>query len=365
MSSEPPEATLPTDPAPARRRVTIADVAKDAGVSISTASVVFSGKAPVAPATRDRVLASAEELGYAGPDPRAASLRRGRSGIVAVVIEGPLRTAFLDRVNTAMMDGLTEGLARVGAGVLLLRDDPQHPDAPTLATAPIDAVVLMGCSGRMRRSLESVRARHLPIVVIEGDAGEGVPRIELDNREAARNLAQHIADLGHQQVAVVTLPFDTQRGRGTASPERQQTIDVDVTRDRLDGVQDVFADAAVHSTAGSSIDEGLLAGRALLADPESRPTAILAQSDLLAAGVIRAADELGVRVPEEVSVTGFDGVAVDGLEGRVLTTAVQPAAEKGRAAGDAVARMLEGEQAESIRFTSVFRAGSTTAAPRP
>ncbi|MGF3057407.1 substrate-binding domain-containing protein [Microbacterium sp. YY-01] len=281
---------------------------------------------------------------------------------MAVVIEGRLRAAFRDPVTTATMDGLTEGLARVGAGVLLLRDDHQHPDAPSLATAPIDAVVLIGCNGRMRAALDQVRARHLPVVVIEGDAGDDIPRIELDNYEAAALIARHVADLGHDDVATVTLPFDSDRVRGDASAQRQASIEVDVTRDRLTGVHEVFPASRVVSTAASSIDEGVLAGRLLLEGPV-RPTAILAQSDLLAAGIIRAAAELGVRVPEDVSVTGFDGIAIDGLEGRVLTTAVQPAAEKGRAAGETIARMLEGEAVASRRFTSQFRAGSTTAAP--
>ena len=76
--------------------------------------------------------------------------------------------------------------------------------------------------------------------------------------------------------------------------------------------------------------------------PTDRPTAVIAQSDLLAAGVIRAAEEAGLRVPEDVSVTGFDGIVVDGLAPYELTTLVQPAAEKGRAAGQAVAAMLDG-----------------------
>ena len=83
------------------RRATLADVARAAGVSSSTASVVFSGKTKVADDTRERVLAAASDLGYAGPDPRAASLRRGRSGIVAVLFQEQLRTAFLDPVKIA------------------------------------------------------------------------------------------------------------------------------------------------------------------------------------------------------------------------------------------------------------------------
>lgn len=345
----------------AARRATIADVAREAGVSTSTTSVVFSGKTKVSDATRQRVLAAAALLGYAGPDPRAASLRRGRSGIVAVVLEGQLRAAFLDPITIPMMDGLTDAIASLGAGVLLLRDEPGDDGASALMTAPVDAVVLIGCSGRTRASLKVVRSRGLPVVVIEGDAGEGVPRITLDNREAAAEVARHVQSLGHKRVATVTLPLDSERVRGAISSADWERATVDVTLDRFAGVRDVFPEMHALAAGGSSIDEGVIAGRALLADPANRPTAVLAQSDLLAVGVIRAAEELGLSVPEDVSVAGFDGIRVDGIGPHVLTTMVQPAAEKGRAAGEQIARMLRDEPASSLHFTCRFRAGTTTA----
>lgn len=344
----------------ALRRATLSDVALEAGVSTSTASVVFSGKTKVSDATSARVRAAAAELGYSGPDPMAASLRTGRSGIVAVVLEGQLRTAFLDPVTIAMMDGLADGLASVGAGILLLRDEPGDDEASALTTAPVDAVVLIGCSGRTRESLEAVRSRGLPVVVIEGDAGEGIPQISLDNRQAARELARYIRGLGHEKVAIVTLPLDSDRERGPINPDRVERATVDVSIDRFLGVTNVFPQALAVSAGGSSIDEGVIAGRALLTDPSTRPTAVLAQSDLLAAGVIRAAEARGLRVPEDVSVAGFDGVQVDGLSPHVLTTMVQPAAEKGRAAGEQIARRLRGEPAGSLHLTCTFRAGTTT-----
>ena len=344
------------------RRATIADVARQAGVATSTASVVFSGKAKVAEATRERVLAAAADLGYTGPDPRAASLRRGRSGIVAVVLEGHLRAAFLDPVTTAMMDGLTDGLAELSAGILLMRDEPGE-DGSALASAPVDAFVLIGCSGRTRASLEIVRGRGLPVVVIEGDAGGDIPRITLDNAAASAAVAQHVKDLGHTDVAFVTLSLDGDRVRGLITDERLATATTDVTIDRLEGLRSVFPDAPAISASGSLIDEGIIVGRALLADSDNRPTAVIAQSDLLAVGVIRAAEELGLRVPEDVSVAGFDGIEVDGLGGLLLTTSVQPAVDKGRAAGEQVARMLNGLPGETQHFTCRFRAGTTTAPP--
>ncbi|MFF0910730.1 LacI family DNA-binding transcriptional regulator [Microbacterium enclense] len=343
------------------RRATISDVAREAGVSLSTASVVFSGKTPTSEATRTRVLAAAQALGYTGPDPRAASLRRGRSGIVGVVFDQHLGTAFLDPVTTHMMDGLADGVSRLGAALLLLRDDGETVSEPSLHTAPIDAAVLIGCSPRMRDSLAVVRARGIPVVVVEGDAGEGIPRVLLDNREAQREAARHIAELGHRDVALVTLPADAERRRGWIADDAE--VRVDVTADRLAGARDVFPDAPALAAATSSIDEGAIAGRTLFADPERRPTAVIAQSDLLAAGVIRAAEEAGLEVPRDVSVTGFDGVVVDGLAPHVLTTLVQPATAKGRAAGDAVAAMLEDGEPSGLDLVCTFRAGTTSAPP--
>src|SRR5205823_2888479 len=108
-------------------------------------------------------------------------------------------------------------------------------------------------------------------------------------------------------------------------------------------------------------------------DTAERPTAIIAQSDLLAVGVIAAAHELGLRVPEDLSVVGFDGVRLEGgrleggrLEGVAphdLTTMVQPAVAKGRAAGQAAIALLEGSDVAGETFTSAFHVGSTTAPP--
>ncbi len=348
-------------------RPTIADVARVAQVSPSTASVVFSGKASVTDATRARVLDAAASLGYTGPDPRAASLRRGSSGIVGVVFEEHLGAAFRDPIKAVMMDGLAEGVASLGAGLLLLRDDAgvtgTAPASPSLRSAPVDAVVLVGCSGRLADSLEAVRGRGIPVVVIEGDAGPGIPRVELDNREAQRHAARHLRSLGHEDVVVLTLPFDANRWRGWVTADDARAPDVDVTRERLAGARDVFPAARVYAAGASLIDEGLAAGRMILSRASLRPTAVIAQSDLLAAGVVRAAEELGLAVPGDVSVTGFDGITVDGFAPYELTTLVQPAAEKGRAAGTIVTRMIEGSDAASISFTCTFRQGNTTGPP--
>ncbi|WP_233265599.1 LacI family DNA-binding transcriptional regulator [Leifsonia sp. AG29] len=342
-------------------RPTLAAVARLAGVSNSTASLAFSGTGPVSDATRERVLAAARQLDYAGPDPRARSLRRGRSGIVGVVMEERVADAFRDPIKIALLDGITDEIAAVDAGVLILTDAGEA--AQRIEDAPMDAVVLVGCSPRLDESVATLRRRGIPLVAIEGDPAAGVPTIGQDNREATRRAAEHLRELGHRDVAVVALPLTRDRARGPLTASRRNPGSSTTALDRLAGARDVFPGAGGWTTRGSFVEEGRIAGEALLEDPATRPTAIIAQSDLLAAGVIRAAEELGLDVPGDVSVVGFDGVRVDGLWPYDLTTLVQPAVEKGRAAGRAIVDMLEGGEPHPTAFTSVFHRGNTTAPP--
>lgn len=350
-----------TDAAAPHPRPTLADVAARAGVSASTASLAFSGSGPVSEATRERVLEAARALDYAGPDPRAQSLRRGRSGIVGVVLEERIRAAFLDPVKIQMLDGITEGILPLGAGLLLLTDTGD--DAVSAGNAPVDAVALIGCSPRLAHTVAQLRQRGIPMVAIEGHAGDDIIEISIDNEDATRRGAEHLRELGHRRVALVTLPLDPERTRGPLSPEREAASTSATTSERIAGARAVFPGVTGVSASASDVEEGRLAGLELLRDPENRPTAVIAQSDLLAAGVIRAAEELGLAVPDAVSVLGFDGVRVDGLAPYDLTTLVQPSAAKGRAAGEALVQMLAGEQPEGTCFSSEFHRGNTTAPP--
>jgi DNA-binding LacI/PurR family transcriptional regulator len=357
------------------KRTTLAQVAALAGVSVSTASLAFSGAGPVSEATRQRVLTAAERLHYAGPDPRGRSLRQGRSGIIGVVMEERVLAAFRDPIRIAMLDGIAQATTADGRGLLLLTDVGES--ATTLETASMDGVVLLSCSTHVARSIDVLRRRGTPTVALGGPEFPGVLTITLDDEQASTVIARHLADLGHRDVAIVALPLDgvvdemvdeTSGGstvrRGSLDPERERTATVQVTLDRLRGVRAVFPDSQGVVSAGSFVDEGMIAGHALLVDPDHRPTAIVAQSDLLAAGVIKAAGELGLDVPGDVSVVGYDGIALDRIIPHDLTTMSQPAAEQGRAAGQAVLDLLEGGRPDPVRFASTFHRGATTGPPR-
>ncbi|HEV7741097.1 MAG TPA: LacI family DNA-binding transcriptional regulator [Pseudolysinimonas sp.] len=343
-------------------RPTLAAVAARAGVSVSTASLVFSGRGPVAEATRERVLAAASDLHYAGPDPTARSLRRGSTGVIGVVTEDSLADTFRDPMNLALLDGISEGLGDERLGLLVI---PRVSDPGIdLAASPVDAAILLGCSTDVAASVTALRQRRVPVVAIEAVPMEGVVAIDLDNRDASRRGAEHLRDLGHRRVAVVTLPLDSARSSGLVTPERLAASSAHTTRERLAGVREVFPDAPAESATGSTVDEGVRVGRRLLDVPATeRPTAIVAQSDLLAVGVLRVAEELGLGVPDRLSVVGFDGVRLEGAIDGVLTTLVQPAVEKGRLAAEAVLAALAGREGTPATLHSELRIGTTTAAP--
>jgi DNA-binding LacI/PurR family transcriptional regulator len=406
-------------------RATLLDVARLAGVSRSTASLAFSGAGPVSEATRAKVMAASAELGYSGPDPRARSLRQGRSGVVGIVFDETLLSAFRDPVNVATLDGIASGLGDGSNGLLLLTETGAVESS--IAAAAIDAAVLMGCSPVFDRVVVELERRGVPVVSIEGGAGAraavggsgsggafeagagsraaalgsgsggsfeaggadpvpaaavGSARVDvaLDNVEASETLARHLHDLGHRRVGVLSLATDPSRETGLITPEREAALTTTVTADRLAGVRRVFPDAVAVSSGWNSVDEAVRAARMLLgaggddgsgaqgaggALGDRRPTAVLAQSDLLAVGVLQVAAELGLRVPEDLSLTGFDGVPIEGLAGHDLTTMVQPAAEKGREAGRAVRALLAGEEVGSVVFRCTFHRGATTAPPPP
>lgn len=351
-------------------RPTLADVARDAGVSVSTASLAFSGAGPIAEATRAKVLASAARLDYAGPNPLGRQLRSGRSGIVGVLLGGVLGRSFREPVAVQTLDGLVSTLADLGLGVLLLPSGPfaqrvADRDVPPLtATAAMDVAVLLWGANPTDDDLIALERRGIPIINVEGPPVAGNATVSVNDTDGFTQLARHLVELGHSRVATVTLPFDRSQTSGLADEARLAEISLDLVRRRLEGLRaGGIEPIAVYEAARSQVEDGVAAGKALLAAAE-RPSAIVAQSDALAAGVIIAARDLGLDVPGDLSVTGFDGIDLPWLGETVLTTVAQPLTGKGTAVGLMVEALLAGEKPESVTIDVELRIGTTTAPPR-
>ncbi|GAA1938972.1 LacI family DNA-binding transcriptional regulator [Nocardioides hwasunensis] len=315
------------------RTPTLADVAAAAGVSLSTASLAFSGNKPVSEATRGRVLSAAGSLGYTGPNPLARNLRQGRSGVVGIAV-GPLSTAFRDPAALPMMDAVSQVLEDEGLGLLLMGDSAEH------ARLPLDAVIYQICGQETWAAYDDLVARGVPLVVVEGPAWPGATFIDIDHRRGAAEVATHLHDLGHRRVATLTLQ--------ESHPQREREA----------GLREVFPDAVRIGRCVSDLTAAQELTSAFLSEPTD-VTAVVCQSDVQAAAVVIEARRRGLTVPDDLSVAGFDGVPTPWLD-LELTTVVQPFAEKGRATATAALHRIEGEAVDDVVLPVTLHVGAST-----
>lgn len=351
------------------RRATIADVARIAGVSTSTASLAFRDGGPISDAMRARILGTARDLGYAGPNLIARYLKSGRMGIVGVVVAEQVVHAFDSPVTTMTMSGLSEILEGMRYSLLLLPGGQGGNErvVQKIGDVPLDAIVLLSRGERFDDVVEAARARRVPVVGVESPPMERISRVEIADQEGVFELTSLVASFGHRRVGV--LLRSTRLGY-TGKPEgpesgagRVGSIENATIRRRLQAVLDRFPDAVVVEAASRDVAAGEAAARRLLQDSPD-VTVIMAQNDLLAAGAIRAADAAGLRVPEDISVTGFDGVALPWLT-RQITTVRQPLEERGRVAGRLAGRLMsDPDDIETVTLGTEVVAGSTLGAPR-
>lgn len=350
-------------------RPTLADVAAEAGVSVSTASLAFSGAGPIASTTRDKVLAAASRLGYAGPNPLGQQLRSGRSGIVGVVVGDRLRRSFRDPVSTQMLDGLAQALSEQSLGLLLVPSEAGEVP-PLVQHAAMDAAVVVLANGPDDDVVLALTRRGIPVVSIEGEIGDDPARpgaatanIGIDDRGGTALLVGELLRLGHRRFGVVSLPFGHDRRLGQPDTGDDARGGYAHTRRRLAGIADAgVVPEVVIETPASLVEHGRSAGRQILSRPDP-PTAVVALSDLLASGVVLAARELGLRVPEDVSVAGFDGIDLPWLTPDVLTTVRQPLADKGRLAGEAAVELAADRPVHDVVLPVELQVGTTTGPP--
>ncbi|WP_353508074.1 LacI family DNA-binding transcriptional regulator, partial [Intrasporangium sp.] len=259
----PPSQTDSPRRGPRPQRPTLRDVATRAGVSVSTASLVFSGKGPVAAATAERVRAASAEIGFAGPNPLATSLRQGRAGVVGVVVEGRVRIAFRDPFAISVLDGLAEELDAIPTGLLLLGQPADDEDSllPLIAGLALDAVVFSLCGPESSPLVDHLSARGIPMFGTGVPDDKRVTQVRIDERAAGAEIARHVRRLGHRRVAHVAMSLTARSSAGAISPDDLTGDTYLSSRGRLDGFRDVFGARAeaVQTGDGSSVEGGITA----------------------------------------------------------------------------------------------------------
>ncbi|MGH2893062.1 MAG: LacI family DNA-binding transcriptional regulator, partial [Solirubrobacteraceae bacterium] len=342
-------------------QITLQSIADHVGCSAKTVSNAFSRPDQLSAATRQRVLAVAAELGYPGPNPLAAGLRRGRVGAIGFAYANPLSYAFEDPVSVALLAGISAVAEGEGAGLLLVPGSADgERSAGALSAAVIDGLLIFSMADD-DPLVGAAIGRRLPTVVIDEPkpaalAGRGgpVPRwVGIDDAAGAARAAEHVLGLGHRRIGVITFSLHRGQERGPMEEAVQAAATYAVTRRRLDGYRRVVAAAgldwsAVPVVAGvtSSVEEGAAAAAALL-DLRPAPTALLCLSDRLAEGAIEEARRRGLAIPGEVSVLGFDDA--DTAAGIGLTTVRQPHRGKGERATRALLALMEGRDVAPVQ----------------
>ena len=340
------------------RRVTLKDVAAAVGVAPSTVSNAYNRPDQLSEALRGRILATAERMGYAGPDPRARNLRRGTSTTIGLVYPSRLSYAFTDPMAALFIQGVAEEVERYGYGLLLVggpSDDPAEgaPQGAPAQRAPVDGFVLHAFSDD-DPLYTSALARKLPTVLVDNPSATDLPCVAIDDAAAAASAAEHLLALGHHELGVLSLELTLDALGGIIGPERQAQARYRATRERLAGYRRAVTAAGlswedhvvVAESLDNTVDEGRRGAR-LLASHQPRPTALLAMSDQLAFGALAFAHEEGLSVPGDLSIVGFDDVPSAARSNPALTTVHQPTVRKGREAGRLLLAALRGEGASA------------------
>ena len=297
--------------------MTLQTLADRLGVSRTTASNAFNRPDQLNPALRERVLALAAELGYAGPDPAGRALRSGRAGAIGVLLTEQLSYAFDDPAAVATLRGLAAEAERVGISLALLPAPLSGggPPAARSTRALVDACFVYALPEDHPSVARRARAQ-LPVVVSDTPHIDGVPFVSIDDRGGARAAAQHLLDLGHRRLAVVSLRHARrrpQRLRRRRAPPRPRPTASRASASRATRTRSP-APASTGTTCRSTRStrtRARSAREAVARAARARAAAdrVLAMSDEIALGVIDGARAPALDVPRELSVVGFDDVA--------------------------------------------------------
>jgi LacI family transcriptional regulator len=311
-------------------RPTIREVAREAGVSIATVSHALSGKRPVSGATRKRIRSAARKLGYR-PNQLAASMITGRTQTLGVLVPDIANPFFSGLVHAAEAAAAARGYTVVFS-TAELEPALEARAVEVLHDKRVDALLYLGGTDRENKALRALARAGTPVVALD-EALPTIPRtaslVTVDNEEGGRLAAHHLLELGHTELAAVTGPSG-----------------LPTSRARLKGLADGAGERKPHRrriryAEAYTIEGGRAAAHDLL-EREPEITALFCANDLMALGALEAARGLGRRVPEDLSILGFDDIFVSALVSPPLTTIRQPLARLGKEAAELAIDLIDG-----------------------
>lgn len=340
----------------AQRKVTISQIAKEAGVSKTAVSFAFNDPSQLSPATVNHIRAIAERLGYS-PDPIARSMTTRRTNALGVLLPQDIATIMVNPFFPIFLRGV--GAVCSATGMTLMLVPPLWGSMlKAIPHATVDGFIVVGLEID-RGEVQQLRRRHVPFVMVDGDAPHDIPSINVDDRQGARAAMLHVLSLGHRRIAMVCLESWHHRYEeftGTLAARFAGYCDGLAMYGRSIDDPDIQIIAAPTTRAGG------IEAFTRLWQAETPPTAIVAMSDITALGILEAAQAHGVRVPEELSIVGFDDLPEAERAMPPLTTVRQPIEEKGRLAAEMLVAALDDEDSEPVHHvlpTELLVRGST------
>jgi len=314
---------------------TIRDVAKAAEVGLATVSRVLNNSGYVKPETRERVLHAAEQLGFV-PNMVARSLVRKTTSTIGLVIPDITNPFF-----PAVTRGVEDAASEAGFTVFLCNtdNDPamEAQDVRKLRERMVDGIIFVGTTDR-RELVESLLAENVPVVVTDRLVADlEVDSVLVDNVAGAKAACRHLLDLGHTRIAHAAGHRQTRTGQERFTGYSQALLDAGFP-----------ADDSLVAWGDFTTESGYRVAQVLLGRTP-HPTAIFAGNDMMAFGVLRAAQEAGISVPDDLSVIGFDDIQMAGLFRPGLTTVRQPAYDMGRVAMSLLQERMAGTSSNGSR----------------
>jgi len=330
------------------KRPTIVDVAARAGVSKSLVSLVMRDSPRVGERSRDAVLKAAGELGYR-PNAVARSLVRQSSGVFGCILSDLHNPFFAD-----VADGIEEAAVAVGYRALLSAGflDPKREATAvdTLLELQADGLIMLG--PMMGMGAIEASARHIPVVVVgHKTKARTMDSVRNDDEAGAEAVVDHLVALGHQRIAHI------HAGSVGGSRGRRRGYEAAMTRHGLSG--------HIRSVRGAFTEAGGQSAMQVVIENCDLPTAVFVANDFAAMGALAALDAAGIRVPEDVSIVGYDDIITSHSPRVALTTVAQPSVEMGRTAVNLLIERSEQGRAEPRHIVLAPRlvVRGTTAGP--
>ncbi|WED24798.1 LacI family DNA-binding transcriptional regulator [Vibrio sp. JC009] len=315
------------------KKPTLKDVAAKLGVSTATVSNAFNRPDQLSVSLRDKILAQCHELGYTGPSLTARSLRTGKTGVIGVLLADNLAFNFTDPVASQFLAGISSTLDAQHVNMLLLPSEAENYLSTQVETIP-DSFIVYG-KPKDSSVVERIQRQGKPLVTVDFKLNK-TPSVNVDNHKASYEIAKHALRDGPKNVHVLALRLEATQAISLPDFGELYTRDESVSRCRFEGIKQALEEEGielpnrkvwqVHELEKTTVDTVL---RGALTAPE-KIDVLLCMSDRIALSALEVAGELGIKVPEELKIVGFDDIPA--AEANGLTTVHQPITEKGRIA---------------------------------